>query len=485
VLRLLYIVGLGPGDPDLISRRGWELLTRNDLEVVLRTGKHPVADELRAQQYAFVTYDGLYEGQDNFAQVYDAIVADVWDKCEARDVVYAVPGNPMVAESTVPRLLDLGRQRGLKTEVVIAPSSLEAVSMEIGVDPAKGLAIGDALDLELRLNPNIGWLITQVYSRLVAGDLKLRLLGIYPPEHPIAVVRHAGSAHSHVRSCELADLDRAEFTHADTVYIPPCPVARHVGVAMEELVRVMHILHGAGGCPWDREQTHHSLRPYLIEETYEVLAAIENNDATELVEELGDLLLQVVFHAQIAREAGEFELFDSITAITEKLKRRHPHVFGQVEATTSCQVEENWRRIKQLERAGQNKGWLDSVPLSLPSLLLAYKLQARAKQVGFDWPAIEGAWQKVDEERRELQQAVEIGEADSIAEEYGDVLFSLVNVGRFLKVEPETALRAAAHKFKKRFAWLEQLASSRGLIMGECPLQELDSLWDEAKVQEK
>jgi len=481
---MLYIVGLGPGDPGLISRRGWELVTRRDAEVVLRTGKHPVADELRGQGYSFGTYDSLYEGHDNFAQVYDAIVADVWHKCKTGDVVYAVPGNPMVAESSVPRLLKLGRQQGLKTEVVLAPSSLEAVAMEIGLDATKGLAIGDALDLDLRINPSCGWLITQVHSRLVAGDLKLRLLDIYPPEHPIAVVRHAGSAQSHIRACELADLDRAEFTHADTVYIPPCLAARHVGLAMEELARVMHALHGAGGCPWDREQTHHSLRPYLIEETYEVLAAIENNDAVELAEELGDLLLQVVFHAQIAREAGEFELFDSIIGITEKLKRRHPHVFGQVQAITSLQVEENWRRIKQVERAGQNKGWLDSVPLSLPSLLLAYKLQARAKQVGFDWPTIEGAWQKVDEEVRELQRAIEVGAPDSITEEYGDVLFSLVNVGRFLKVEPETALRAAALKFKKRFAWLEQLAAARGLVMGECTLQELDRLWDEAKAKE-
>jgi len=482
---MLYIVGLGPGDPGLISRRGWELLTRRDLEIVLRTGKHPVADELREQGYAFVTYDGLYECQDSFTQVYDAIIADVWRKCETEDVVYAVPGNPMVAESTVHRLLDGGRQRGLEIEVVLAPSSLEAVAMEVGFDPAKGLAIGDALDLDLRPNPSFAWLITQVHSRLVAGDLKLRLLDIYPPEHPITVVRHAGSEQRHIRACELADLDRAEFTHADTVYLPPCPAARHVGVAMENLARVMHTLHGTGGCAWDREQTHHSLRPYLIEETYEVLAAIENNDAVELAEELGDLLLQVVFHAQIAREAGEFELFDSITGITEKLKRRHPHVFAQVKAMNSNQVEDNWRRIKQAERAGQNKGWLDSVPLSLPSLLLAYKLQARAKQVGFDWPTIEGAWQKVDEEMRELQRAVEDGESSSIALEYGDVLFSLVNVGRFLKVEPETALRDAAYKFKKRFAWLEKLAAARGLVMAECNLQELDSLWDEAKAKEK
>jgi len=480
---MLYIVGLGPGDIGLISQKGWALLTRPGLEVILRTGKHPVAFELEGQGFAFRTYDGLYESHSDFAHVYEAIVADIWRRSEREDIVYAVPGSPMVAESTVQQLLDLGRQHGRQIEVVLAPSSLEAVMLELGLDPVKGLAFGDALDQSLRINPSYAWLITQVHSRLVAGDLKLRLLDIYPPEHAIAVVRHAGSSQSFTRTCELAELDRAEFTHADTVYIPPCPEARHVGVAMENLVEVMTTLRDA--CPWDREQTHLSLRPHLIEEAYEVLSAIEGHDAVELAEELGDLLLQVVFHAQIAREAGEFELYDSITGITAKLKRRHPHVFGQVKATTSSQVEENWRRIKQVEKAGHNEGWLDSVPLSLPSLLLAYKLQVRAKQVGFDWPAISGAWQKVDEEIRELQLAVEDGEASGIEQEFGDVLFSLVNVGRFLKVEPETALRAAAHKFKKRFSRLEQLAASRGLVMAECTLQELDSLWDEAKAKEK
>lgn len=481
---MLYIVGLGPGDPDLISRRGFELLSLPNSQVVLRTGKHQVATLLSASGLLFATYDYLYDSLPDFEQVYAAIVADIARRYRHSDVVYAVPGNPMVAESTVQELLAMGVRHGWEIKVILSPSSLEAVFAALGIDPTKGVAIGDALDRSISIDPSLSWLLTQVHSRLVAGDLKLRLLQIYPPEHRVAVVRDAGSVACQVIRLPLAELDHREFTSVDTVYVPACREARHIGRAMEELAQVMNHLRGQDGCPWDKEQTHLSLRPFLIEEAYEVLAALEGDDKAELAKELGDLLLQVVFHAQIARENGDFDLFDCITELVAKLVRRHPHVFGDSKATTAHQVEEGWRRIKQAEKATQGEGYLDSIPMNLPALQLAYKFQARAGQLGLDWPSIAGVIAKVDEEIAELRQAIHENDPQLIAGELGDLLFSLVNLSRFLEVEPETALRGSIYKFRQRCARVIQMAASLGMVTNECSLAELDSLWDEAKSKE-
>jgi len=481
---MLYIVGLGPGDPGLISRRGFELLTQEKTQVVFRTGEHPVAGLLTERALPFETYDGLYASLPDFEQVYGAIVADIARRCFLGDVVYAVPGNPMVAESTVQKLLALGSERGFAVEVVVAPSSLDAVYTVLGLDPTRGLAIADALDLRVGVDPDLPWLFTQVHSRLVAGELKLRLLDTYPPEHMVAVVRNAGGIAGQVYNMQLAELDHREFTSADTLFVPTCLEARHVGRAMEELRQLMSRLRGEGGCPWDREQTHQSLRPYLIEEAYEVLSAIEGDDRGELAKELGDLLLQVVFHAQIAKENGDFDLFDSISEITAKLIRRHPHVFGDFKVSSAHQVEENWRRIKQDEGGGHTTAPLDSVPMNLPALQLAYKLQAKAGYAGLDWPNVAGPFAKVDEEIAELKLAMDDGNEILIEKELGDLLFSIVNVSRFLKVEPETALRGAVNKFRRRCTEVMHLAETRGLTTSECSLDELDKLWEEVKSKE-
>lgn len=477
---MIYVVGLGPGDPGLVSRRGWDLLTKSGIEVILRTEKHPVAAALAAAGVGYATCDHYYETSSDFSHVYARIVSDILTR--AHDVVYAVPGNPFVAEATVMLLTQEATREGVPIEVVPSMSSIEAVYGELGIDPSKGLALLDALDPEMVINPRLGLLIAQVYSRLVAGDLKLRLLEIYPPEHAITVVRGAGTSESVRRDCLLSELDYEDFTYADTVYVPPCDRSRHVGVAIEELQKIMASLRSENGCPWDREQTHASLRPYLIEETYEVIEALDAQDHDKLADELGDLLLQIVFHAQIASENHNFDLVDAIQNINRKLVRRHPHVFADVQVSSAADVMVNWQRIKKGEQRS-NQGVLDNVPLGLPALQQAYKLQNKAKQVGFDWPTIDGAWQKLQEELAELREAVKAADASQTAKELGDLLFSVVNVSRFLGIDPETALRDASGKFKKRFAVVEELARKYGLSMEECSLEELDKLWDEAKAR--
>mgnify|MGYP001000652082 CR=1 FL=1 len=254
------------------------------------------------------------------------------------------------------------------------------------------------------------------------------------------------------------------------------------GSLLIELTEVMDKLRAPDGCPWDREQSHVSLMPYLLEEAYEVLEAIQLADMHKLAEELGDLLLQIVFHAQIAKEQGEFDLSEPIRQIVAKLKRRHPHVFGQTKVASSEQVLANWEAIKAQERKGNsNVSLLDTVPRNMPALMQAYKIQQKAARVGFDWEDIGGAYAKVTEEKAELMEAVATGDQAKISEELGDLMFAVVNVARFLAVEPETALLYTVIKFRHRFSYIEEQARAAGQDLTAYSLSELDEWWEEAK----
>jgi tetrapyrrole methylase family protein/MazG family protein len=253
-----------------------------------------------------------------------------------------------------------------------------------------------------------------------------------------------------------------------------------------ELVQIMARLRGENGCPWDREQTHASIKPYLLEETYEVLESIDENDPAKLEEELGDLALQVVFHAQMADEAGLFTIADVLRGINEKLRRRHPHIFGDVKADTAQEVLFNWEQIKKLERekAQVRASLLDGVPRELPALLRAHRLQEKASRVGFDWNEARQVFQKVEEELAELRAAMESEQPDRMEAELGDLLFSLVNLGRFIAVNPEDALRKTIARFIARFQYIEEELARRGTAPGQVTLEEMDALWDEAKRRE-
>ena len=252
-----------------------------------------------------------------------------------------------------------------------------------------------------------------------------------------------------------------------------------------ELVQIMARLRGENGCPWDREQTHASIKPYLLEETYEVLESIDENDPAKLEEELGDLALQIVFHAQMADEAGLFTIADVLRGINEKLRRRHPHIFGDVKADTAQEVLFNWEQIKKVERekAQGRASLLDGVPRELPALLRAHRLQEKASRVGFDWNEARQVFQKVEEELAELRAAMESEQPDRMEAELGDLLFSLVNLGRFIAVNPEDALRKTIARFIARFQYIEEELARRGTTPGQVTLEEMDALWDEAKAK--
>lgn len=254
-----------------------------------------------------------------------------------------------------------------------------------------------------------------------------------------------------------------------------------------ELVAIMAHLRGADGCPWDREQNHETLKPFLLEEAYEVLEAIDDGDDGELCGELGDVLLQVVFHSQVAAEVGRFNIDDVCRAIVEKLVRRHPHVFGETSVRGSSDVLRNWEQIKLEERSsadGPPPSALDGVPKPMPALLRAQRVQEKASRVGFDWDQVDGALDKVSEEIEELRQERDKGgTADRISDEFGDLLFSLVNVARFMKVVPEDALRGAVEKFDRRFRRVEQVFAARGVSLQDATMEEMDTVWNEIKEQ--
>ena len=255
---------------------------------------------------------------------------------------------------------------------------------------------------------------------------------------------------------------------------------------INDLLEIMRSLRAPGGCPWDAEQTHESIRKNLIEETYEVVEAIDKKDSGMLLEELGDLLMQVVFHAQMEDEKGVFNFDDVADGVCKKLIERHPHVFGEVEVSGVDDVLDNWDAIKRRKK-GQKKGSepMLSVPRELPALMRAAKIQQKASAVGFDWPDVSGAYGKIIEETQELRKAVESGVQDDVIEELGDLLFSVVNVSRFLKCDAEEALTAASDKFINRFIRVEQLARENGVDMEKASLEELDRLWNIVKSRDK
>ena len=251
---------------------------------------------------------------------------------------------------------------------------------------------------------------------------------------------------------------------------------------IEDLLKIMEILRGPGGCPWDAEQTHESIKKGFIEETYEVIEAINKKDNELLQEELGDVLLQVVFHAEIEKELGTFDFSDVTDGVCKKLVERHPHVFGEVKVSSTDEVLSNWDDIKRKSKGQKTQGSsMLKVPKELPALMRAQKLQSKAKKAGFDWDDMSGALDALESEIKELKSAIAEKEADAIEDEFGDVLFSCVNVARFIDIDAEEALTRSNDKFMSRYLVVEKLATERGIDMKNTPIEELDKLWDEAK----
>lgn len=484
----IHIVGLGPGNYRDITAGALQLL-QSAIPVYLRTAIHPIVADLYKQGIQYQSFDIVYEQANDFDEVYQTIAQEILRVSLAGDVIYAVPGHPLVAEQSVVNILSMAKAAGVEVHIVPAVSFLDVMFSTLKIDPVNGLTVLDGLHLDKQtLDVKLPVVITQVYNAMVASDVKIRLMEDYPDEYQIAVVTAAGvPEEEHIAWIPLYELDRLQhINHLTSLYIPAYQGQR-VGRSYDlaPLVEMMDNLRSPGGCPWDLEQTHSSLKRYMVEEVYEVLEAIDLGDAEKLCDELGDLLLQVVFHARIAEEKGDFSIQDVVDGVTEKMLRRHPHVFANVVADTPADVMINWEKIKLAEKGAQQRvSQLDGVSIGLPALIRAFKLQSKAKKVGFDWSVIEDVWQKVSEETAEFKEVYQQKNADQMEAEMGDLLFAIVNVARFAGVEPETALHRTNNKFIKRFKSMESMAFQRGIQLEKLPLIQLDELWNEAKRHE-
>ena len=480
--RGITLIGLGPAGASGMSVAARQAFLAGSRRFV-RTERHPAAQDLRAEGLDFETFDAIYESAPTFEEVYDAIVARVLDGALAGEVVYAVPGHPLVGEESVRRLLAAAREQGIPVSVAGSESFLDAVLGALRLSLGDGLVVMDALALDrVAPRPDLPLVLYQVYDRDTASAAKLRLMEEYPDDWLVRVVRHAGEPDAEtVEEMLLHLLDRAPCDHLTAVYVPPLPRERRRAV-FTDLVEVMARLRGEGGCPWDREQDHVTLKRYLIEECYEAIDAIDAGDMAALCEELGDVLLQVVFHARIEEEAGRFDVRDVVAGIVEKLIRRHPHVFGDLDVAGADEVLRNWERIK---RAEKGEGWrdsvLDGVPSQMPALMRAMEISKRAVKVGFEWERLEDVLAKMEEEVGELRAAIASDRAEEIFDEIGDLLFTVVNVARWTGVDPEEALRAMLRRFTARFHHIERTARERGRALTEMTLAEMDALWEEAK----
>lgn len=477
----ITILGLGPGDPGMITRQAWDIL-ENINELYVRTSQHPALEGLKPD-LRINSFDHLYEREETFSSVYEKIVSQILEKSDRPGgVVYAVPGNPFVAEITGLEIYRRASATGIPVHVVPGMSFIDALVVALEIDPFQNLALVDALELEdMHIPPfTTGQpaIIAQIYSRLVASNIKMCLTSLYPDKHPVILVHAAGTSDQKVEQLRLFEIDRSPNTGLFTsLYVPPL----EQDTSFESFLDVVARLRAPDGCPWDKEQTHRSLRPYLLEETYELLSALDEDNAQKVREELGDLLLQILLHSQIASEGGEFTISNVLQGINQKIVHRHPHVFSDVDLKDSQSVVRNWERIKQEEKSAQgneNASSLDSVSPLLPALSQADQYAHRAARNGFDWENIDGVWDKVKEELEEVKSAENQREVEN---EIGDLLFAIVNLARWYHVDAETVLRESNTRFRRRYVFMEEVAHKRGVLLSQMSPAELDDLWHAAK----
>ncbi len=496
----ITILGLGPGrwdDLTLQARAVLEQAASNNITAYFRTLIHPTVEALRREipNLHIESFDSFYDESTSWDTLYSRIAEQLCSLAEHQPpLLYAVPGHPLIGEASVQLLLHQAKQRSLSTSIIAGLSFLEPVCTALELDPiAAGTQIMDATTLAAlsldeiagKIIPTIPLLVAQVYNRRLASAVKLALSECYPDEWPVKLVRAAGVDSSEVViEMPLYELDRSSLAnHLSTLYVPP--LGEMEALRLPETLRyiTMRLRREPDGCPWDRQQTHQSLTHYVIEETYEVVEALEENDMEKLAEELGDLLLQVYLHAEIARQDGDFSIGDVFEHVSAKLIRRHPHVFGQVEVDNAGQVIQNWEAIKRQERiaAGkdvQTESVLDGVPLAAPALIVAQEYQKRAAKTGFDYSSLQQVLAKLAEELQELQEAAT---PEHLREEMGDVLFMVARVARELNVDAEEALRLANRKFRQRFQAMEKVTRDEGRTFSSYSLEEWTELWRRVK----
>ncbi len=480
----ITLLGLGPGSPGSLTREAWDWLAQIDV-LYLRTRMHLTVGAL-PEHLTLESFDEVYETTESFEEVYAQIVEKILDLgSRPEGVTYAVPGHPFVAEATCPEIARRAEAADIPVRVIDGLSFLEPTFRALGMDPFPDLSLADAISISMQLTPGFSpsspALIAQIFSRAVASDVKLTLMNIYPDEHMVRLVHGAGTEEEVVETLPLYEMDHSSHLGLlSSLFVPPLSEQ----ASFESLQEVVAQLRAPEGCPWDREQTHQSLRPFLIEEAYEALDALDREDMADLEEELGDLLLQIVLHAQIATEAGDFNINRVIEGIGTKLIRRHPHVFSEVEVDGVSGVIHNWEAIKAEERKAshdsQKKGILDGIPVALPALLQAEEIVERMGRAKFDVLAERG---NPDMIRTQLSK-LDSHAAEDQEELLGDLLLGIVSLSHAMALDPETALRQALNRFRARFCRVEDKALASGRSLAAMTAEEKAALWQQADTKE-
>lgn len=499
----ITIVGLGAGNINDLTLEAYRLLeeaTHQNHTVYFRTMIHPTVDPLkqRLPQLHMASFDHFYDESTDWQSLYQQMADTVCTLATQQPVIYAVPGHPLIGEASVQLVLKQASARQLNVTIVSGLSFLEPVYASLALDPFDhGQQLIDATELAAlqpdeiggKIIPTVPLLVAQVYNRRLASAVKLALSEYYPDKWQVKLIRAAGvPGEEQIITMPLYELDRHNFTnHLSTLYVPP--VDELTALRLPETLRyiTMRLRRDPDGCPWDRKQTHQSLTSYVIEEVYEVVEALEEDDPQHLAEELGDLLLQVYLHAEIARQEGDFTSGDVFEHINAKLIRRHPHVFADVQVSGAGQVVQNWEEIKRQERAAagqdvQQESVLDRVPLASPALMVAHEYQKRVAKIGFEFADIDQIYDKLAEELIEFHQAT-IPEEQQ--EEIGDILFLVAKLALAHKIDAEEALRNANRKFRQRFQALEQILRQEERSYSSYGAQEQAALWNKAKASVK
>lgn len=471
---MITLVGLGVARGDLTLNAVEALMSGE--KVLLRTEVTPAADFLREKGVPFETLDDIYEENEDFDEVNDAAAERVIDAARSGGVIYGVPGGAGLMDATVSAVIRRAAEEKLDWRVIPGVGLYERAAAEAGaLDGANVLAAIDVTE-DTVIDVRRPLVVCEVSDRMAASDLKLSLMEHYPEQWPV----YCGG-----EKLTLDEIDRRKhYDHLTCLVLPPLALEEAEHYDLDHLMQIVTRLRAPGGCPWDREQTHRSMKADLVDETYEVLDAIDRDDPDALADELGDVLLHIAMHAAIGQEHGEFTIRDVLDDVCRKMIRRHPHIFGDVHAETSEEVLQNWEAIKKQEKSLQSQtGVMREVPRSFPALMRAAKVQKKAKNVGFDWDDAKEALKKVREETGEVEEVWD--DPEKLFSELGDLLFATVNICRMKKVPPELALQGATEKFIRRFSYVEEHAKMQGRELNGMTLEEMDVLWEECKALER
>lgn len=474
----IEVIGLGAGDIEQLPLGIYRKLTKQERPLFVRTKDHPVLRELEEAGISYQSFDAIYENEQTFQTVYETIVERLLAEAEKQTIVYAVPGHPMLAEQTVQLLL---AQREVAVDIIGGQSYLDDLFTALQMDPIDGFQFVDGSAFtrsELNFNQHI--IICQVYDAFTASEVKLALLEDLPAEYEVTLVEAVGTSEEKLTVIPLEELDRLpEVSNLLSVYIPPVPteLLHHRFSTLRDVIAT---LRGENGCPWDRRQTHESLRAYALEEVYELIDAINSEDDDGIIEELGDVLLQVMLHSQIGEDDGYFSIEDVIQSITDKMIHRHPAVFSDDRS------EKTWDELKGEEKPEMKEATLlASIIKEAPALHVASKMQKKAARAGFNWSDVSEIWDKLQEEKAEFAEALLDGDEKHMEEEFGDMLFVLANIANFHEINPELALQQANEKFSRRFTYVEQCLRQAGKGFKEATFDMLEAYWQAAKEEER